>query len=269
MLHRESTIYCIAWRSSPRLKPRRTLCTRTKFRCSSQKGTFHTAGKLAVECSLSFSFRQNQANELLRVQQSSVEREHELTEDFRTKISTAKQEINQIKRKYDEQLSTLTREHKQALNSLQETHQLESDNLRSEMKHLFDVESEAQTKFYAQTIEELKREHKELLSKQKDQQMTQDELGQEYLKEKQQLEKRIKMFEDEIEQIRAKSQLELEVQKAQLETKTNEYQQLQKEFDQYKSSFKMTSNSLSEVHEQVRRRKGDVGPCHRRFRLFS
>lgn len=196
--------------------------------------------------------RQSQANELLRVQQLSVDREHELAEDFRAKVSSAKQEISQIKRNYDEQLSSLTREHKRVVDDLQDKHQLDVDKLKSEMKHLFDVEHDAQAKFYAQTIEELKHEHSELLSKQKNQQLTQDELGQEYLKEKQQLEKRVRMLEDQLEQLRSKSQLELNEEKTRLEMKSDEYRQLQQEFDRYKSNFKATSSDLSDLHEQVR-----------------
>ena len=61
-----------------------------------------------------------------------------------------------------------------------------------------------QTKFYLQTIEDLKREHHDLLSKQKNQQMSQEELGQEYVKEKQQLEKQLEIYQQQIEQIQTK-----------------------------------------------------------------
>ena len=198
-----------------------------------------------------YSSRQNQANELLRVQQSAVEHEHELAEDFRAKISTLKQEINRIKQIYDDQLTNLKCGHKQTLDELHEKHQMEVEKLKAEMKHLFDVESEAQTKFFAQTIEDLKREHNDLLTKQREQQLTQNELGQEYMKEKQQLEKRIQMFEDQIEQIQSKFQLEFTEQKRQLETKMNDYTKLQREFDEYKLHYKTNSSNLTEIHEQV------------------
>ncbi|UJR27264.1 hypothetical protein I4U23_008559 [Adineta vaga] len=203
------------------------------------------------------SERQNQSNELLRIQQSTVEREHELSEDFRAKISTLKQEMNRIKKTYDDQLTKLKREHKETLDNLHEKHQLEIESFKKESKHLFDVENEAQAKFYSQTIEELKREHNDLLMKQRNQQMTQNELGQEYLKEKQQLEKRIQSFENQIEQIQSKFQLEFTEQKHQLEVKSNEYTQLQKDFEQYKSKYQVTSTNLSEFQEQLIKQKDE------------
>ena len=199
--------------------------------------------------------RQNHSNELLRIQQSAVEREHEIAEDFRMKISKLKQDINQIKQNYDERLSNLNQEHKQAMNKLHEEHQMEIDNLKTELKQLFDVENEAQKNFYLQTIEELKHKHNDLLSKQKDQQMTQNELGQQYLKEKDHLEKQIKIFQDEIEQIKTKSQLELMEQKNQLTMKLNEYEQLQNEFEQYRVNFNANSNDITELNQQVKEKQ--------------
>ncbi|CAF4425317.1 unnamed protein product, partial [Rotaria sp. Silwood2] len=194
--------------------------------------------------------KQNHVNEVLRIQQSSIEHEHEIAEDFRLKISNLKQNIHQIKQTYDERVSNLNKEHKQTFEKLHEEHQLEIDNLKSELKHLFDIENEAQTKYYLQTIEDLKREHNDLLNKQKHQQMTQNELGEEYLKEKNQLEKQIKLFQDQIEQINIKSQLELNEQKNQLDIKINEYRQLQNEFEQYKLNFNANSSDMTEINQQ-------------------
>jgi len=194
--------------------------------------------------------RQNQANDLLRIQQSSVAREHELAEDFRIKISNLKQEIDQIKQSFDNRLVNLNAKHQQTIEKLNEKHQLEIENLRSESKHLFDIENEAQKRFYSQTIEELKREHNNLLSKQ----MTQNELGQEYSKEKLQLEKQIKILEDQIEQIKSKSHLELIEQKNQFDIKSNEYKQLENELEQYKLNFKTNTNNLTELNQQVKQK---------------
>ncbi|CAF1184756.1 unnamed protein product [Rotaria sordida] len=201
--------------------------------------------------------KQNHANELLRIQQSSIEHEHEIAEDFRLKISNLKQNINQIKQSYDERLSNLNKEHKKIIEKLHEEHQLEIDNLKHESKHLFDIENEAQTKFYLQTIEDLKREHNDLLTKQKNQQMTQNELGQEYLKEKNQLEKQIKIFQEQIEQINIKSQLESIEQKNQLDIKINEYKQLQNEFEQYKLNFNSNSNDMTDLNQQLIKQRNE------------
>ena len=65
------------------------------------------------------------------------------SEDFRLKISKVKQEINQIKKIYDERLLNLNQEHKQNLEKLHEEHQLEIDNLKSELKQFYDIETEA------------------------------------------------------------------------------------------------------------------------------
>ncbi|CAF3242252.1 unnamed protein product [Rotaria sp. Silwood2] len=201
--------------------------------------------------------KQNHVNEVLRIQQSSIEHEHEITEDFRLKISNLKQNIHQIKQTYDERVSNLNKEHKQTFEKLHEEHQLEIDNLKSELKHLFDIENEAQTKYYLQTIEDLKREHNDLLNKQKHQQMTQNELGEEYVKEKNQLEKQIKLFQDEIEQINIKSQLELNEQKNQLDIKINEYRQLQNEFEQYKLNFNANSSDMTEINQQLIKQRNE------------
>ncbi|CAF1236405.1 unnamed protein product [Adineta steineri] len=211
------------------------------------------------------SERQNQISEVSRIQQSSIERERELTEDFRTKISNLKQEINQIKQTYDNQLKNLSKEHKQILDGLNEKHQTDIENLKIESKHLFDVETEAQTKFYTQNIEELKRKYNDLLSKEKNQQMTKEELGQEYLKEKKQLEKQIKLFEDEIEQMKNKFQLDLLEQKNQYDMKSTEYKQLQDEFEQYKYSFKINSNNLTEYNEQLIKQNNEYEQLKQKF----
>jgi hypothetical protein len=219
-----------------------------KFKCSNPKSNLNKTQSIKLKISLYIYSRQNQANDLLRIQQSSVAREHELAEDFRIKISNLKQEINQIKQTYDNRLGNLNKEHQQTIEKLNEKHQVEIENLRSESKHLFDIENEAQKRFYSQTIEELKREHNYLLSKQ----MTQNELGQEYSKEKSQLEKQIKILEDQIEQIKTKSHLELIEQKNQFDIKSNEYKQLENEFEQYKLNFKTNTNNLTELNQQVK-----------------
>ena len=203
------------------------------------------------------SDRQNQANELLRIQQASVEREHELAEEFRQKISTLKKEINQIKKTYDERLASLNREHKEILSKLEEEHQIELENAKTELKQFFDIENEAQNKFYSQTIEELKRKHQDLLQKERHQQMTQDELGEEFLREKIQLEKRIEDLENHIEQIQVQSQLELTEQKNLFEIKSNEYKQLQYQFEQYQLNFNANSNDVSEVNGLLIKQRED------------
>ncbi|CAF5091814.1 unnamed protein product, partial [Rotaria magnacalcarata] len=203
------------------------------------------------------SERQNQANEILRVQQTAMEHEHEIAEDFRQKISNMKQNINEIKQSYDERLSTMNKEQKQTLEKIREGHELEISNLKSELKQLFDIEAEAQTKFYLQTIEDLKREHNDLLMKQKNQQMTQAELGQEYQKEKTHLEKQIQMLQDQMEQIKLKSQLEFDEQKNQFDVKNNEYQKLQSDFEQYKLIFNANSNDMSELNQQLMKQRNE------------
>ena len=120
------------------------------------------------------------------------------------------------------------------------------------MKQFFDIENEAQKKFYLQTIEELKREHHDLLLKQKNEQMTQNELGEEYFKEKQQLEKQIDNLQNQIEQITVKSQLEITEQKNLCEMKFNEYKQLQEKFEEYKLYSNANSNNMTELNERVR-----------------
>jgi hypothetical protein len=84
--------------------------------------------------------------------------------------------------------------------------------------------------------------------------MTQNELGQEYSKEKIQLEKQIKILEDQIEQIKSKSHLELIEQKNQFDIKSNEYKQLENELEQYKLNFKTNTNNLTELNQQVKQK---------------
>jgi chromosome segregation ATPase len=220
-----------------------------KFKCLNLKGKFLP---LKNKTSSSINSRQNQANELLRTQQSSIEREHELAEEFRLKISNLKQEITRIKKLYDDRLLNLNKEHKEILEKVHEEHQLEIDHIKSELKQCFDIETEAQTKFYLQTIEELKREHNDLLLKQTNEQMTKNELGEEFLQEKKFLEKQIEILQEQIEQIKSQSQFELNEQTYLFETKSNEYQQLQKEFEQYKFNVNTNSNNnMTELNEQV------------------
>lgn len=209
------------------------------------------------------SSRQNQANELLRVQQSSVEREHELAEDFRLKISKLKQEITQIKNVYDDRLLNVNKEHRGIIERLHEEHQIELDNIKIELKQIFDVENEAQKKYYLQTIEELKREHNDLLLEEKNKQMTQNEMDEEYLKEKKQLEKQIEFYQEEIQQIKYQFQLELNEQKNLFDMKSNDYQQLQNNFQEYKLNFNANSNSLTDINEQV-----DYLKANNRKRIF-
>jgi hypothetical protein len=81
--------------------------------------------------------------------------------------------------------------------------------------------------------------------------MSQEELGQEYIKEKQQLEKQLEIYQQQIEQIQTKSQLELVEYKNQLDLKSTQYKQLQNEFEQYKLVFNTNSDNVTEINEQV------------------
>ena len=81
--------------------------------------------------------------------------------------------------------------------------------------------------------------------------MSQEELGQEYVKEKQQLEKQLEIYQQQIEQIQTKSQLELVEYKNQLDVKSTQYKQLQNEFEQYKLVFNTNSDNVTEINEQV------------------
>ena len=248
MPRRKSTNYNIAWRNSLPFNLHRILPIRIKFRCLKLNGRVPCReDSQPVGKHLSFVPRQNQANELLRVQQSSIEREHHLAENFREKISTLKQEIRQIKRIYDDRVVELNHEHEELLVRLRDEHQLEIENIKKELQALFHIENEAQTKFYLQTIEELKHEHQDLLSKQ----INQHELGEEFLQEKQRLEEQIQSLRNQIEQIETRSQLALEEQENLLDKKANEYQQLHDDFEQYKSIFNTKSSNLNELNEQV------------------
>jgi predicted nucleic acid-binding Zn-ribbon protein len=82
--------------------------------------------------------------------------------------------------------------------------------------------------------------------------MTQNELGEEFLKEKKQFEKQIQLFQEELEQIKTKYHLELIEQKTQFDIKSNEYKQLHNEFEQYKLNFNTNSNNMTELNEQVK-----------------
>lgn len=159
--------------------------------------------------------------------------------------------MNQIKKIYDDRSVNLTREHKEILDKLHEEHRIEIENIKIELKQFYNIEIEAQNKFYLQTIEELKRQHQDLLQKEKTQQMTQNELGEEFLKEKFQLEKQIEYLQNQIEQIKIKSQLELTEQKNIFDIKSNEYKQLQNQFEQYQLKFNANSNDLNGLNEQV------------------
>jgi hypothetical protein len=81
--------------------------------------------------------------------------------------------------------------------------------------------------------------------------MTQNELGEEFLKEKTQLEKQIEYLQNQLEQIQVESQLELTEQKNLLDIKSNEYKQLQNQFEQYQLNFNVNSNTTNELNEQV------------------
>jgi chromosome segregation ATPase len=165
--------------------------------------------------------------------------------------------MNQIKRTYDDHLANLNREHQEILSKLQDEHQIEIENVKTELKQFFDIENEAQNKFYLQTIEDLKRKHQDLLQKEKAHQMTQHELGEEFLQEKTQLEKRIEDLENHIEQIQVQSQLELTEQKNLFEIKSNEYKQLQYQFEQYQLNFNANSNDIGELNEVLTKQRDD------------
>mgnify|MGYP001064342951 CR=1 FL=1 len=192
--------------------------------------------------------RQSQVNELLRVQQTSIEREHELAEEFRSKISNLKQEIGQIKKLHDQRIASLNGEHQEIITKLHDEHQIELDNLKSEFKHLFDVENQAQKQFYLQTIEDLKRQHDNLLNKDKDRDQTEQELNDDY-------QRKIQDLQNQIEQMQTKFQLEIDEERNLRVLKTNEYQQLKEQFEQYKLNYNAKSNDFSELNEQVEKTK--------------
>lgn len=243
MHHRKSTNYNVEWRNSPPFNHRIIRRIRIKFKHSNPNGKISS---LPIDFQI-FLHRQNQANELVRVQKSSVEREHQLAEDFRQKISALKQEIHQIKKIYDDRVVNLNHEHEEILAKLREEHQLELENMKKELEDLFHIENEAQTKFYLQTIEELKREHQDLLMKE----LNQNQLGEEFLREKQRWEEEIQSYQNQIEQIVTKSRLEGQEQQKLFEDQSDQYQQLQEEYKQYKSMFNTKSDNLDELNEQV------------------
>lgn len=198
--------------------------------------------------------RQSQANELLRVQQASVEREHDIAEDFRSKLATIKRDINQIKHTYDDRVGDLHRDQQQTLDQLRDKHQTEMEKIKDELQRSFTIEFEAQKKYFLQSIEELKREHQELVSKQRNQQMTQEELGHEYLHERKRFEEQIQQLEERIESIRSQSDLALDEEKKRLEEKTDQLERLRNEFERYKLTFNANSDQVTALNEQVRLR---------------
>ena len=210
-----------------------------------------------VPCLTSLSYhrsmfsRQNQANELLRIQQSSVEREHEIAEDFRSKLSHIKREINQMKKVHDDRSAHLNQEHQDAIERLRDEHQLEFDKLKGDMRAAFDIESHAQKNFYVQTIEQLKREQHELLARVNTQQSTDHVLEEQYHRDKQQLEKQTRMLEEQIERVQEKSQAESLELNNQLDAQRSQYQQLHDDYEQYKSIFNAKSDHVTEMNEQV------------------
>ena len=166
-------------------------------------------------------------------------------------MSKVKQEIIQIKKVYDERLLNVNKEHKEIIEKLNDEHQLDIANVKSEFKNLFDIENEAQKKYYLQTIEELKHQYNDLLLKDKTEQLTKTELDEEFIKEKNQLEKHIEFLQNQIQQIQIKYQLEFDEQKELFNIKSNDYEQLQKQFEKYKLNYNANSNNLSELNEQV------------------
>ncbi len=91
--------------------------------------------------------------------------------------------------------------------------------------------------------------------KEKSQQITQNELGEEFYREKKQLENQIELLKDQIKQIKSQNQLELIEQKTQFDIKSNEYKELQNQFEQYKLNFNTNSNNLTDLNEQVEKIK--------------
>lgn len=159
--------------------------------------------------------------------------------------------MTQIKKVYDDRLLNTNKEHKEFLDKLHDEHVNELDQVKSELKKVFDIEQDAQKKYYLQTIEELKHEHEDLLLREKTHQMTQNELGEEYIREKRQYEQQIEFYQNEIQQIKQQYQLELNEQKILFERKSNDYQQLQNDYQEYQLNFNTNSNNVTEVNEQV------------------
>jgi DNA repair exonuclease SbcCD ATPase subunit len=251
MHRRKSMIYFIEsnnWRKSSKLNIH---CTRIKFKCSNQTGSCHLSNNdiSYVSC----VSRQNQVNELLRIQQSSVEREHELSEDFRLKLSTIHKDINQIRKTYDNRLEDLQQKHDDRINRLRDEHQSTVETLKHDLQRTFTIEHDAQAKFYSQTIDALKREHERLLSAQNIQQMTRAELDDEYIQQRQQMANTISQLEQQCNDIRQESALALIDERSQLKTKIEQIEQLQHEFARYKEKFHVDTDHVDELNEQVRK----------------
>ena len=162
-----------------------------------------------------------------------------------------KREINQMKKVYDDRSEHLNQEHQDAMERLRDEHQLESDKLKGDMRAAFDIESHAQKNFYVHAIDELKREHHELLSRVNSQQSTDHVLEEQYRRETQQLEKQTRMLEEHIERVQEKSQVEALELKNQLDAQRSQYQQLHDDYEQYKSIFNAKSDHVTEMNEQV------------------
>ena len=157
-----------------------------------------------------------------------------------------------MKRKYDERVQQLNKENKKHLDEINEKHENQLEQTKNDLQQTFQIEHQAQMKYYLQTIDELKRQHEQLLFEQKNQQMTQNELGEEFLVERQQFHEKIQKLEDEIDRIQRTSHSALDEEKRKFEEKNDEFQCLIKEFDDYKSSFKTDSDVVNRLNEQVK-----------------
>ena len=79
-----------------------------------------------------------------------MEHEHEIAEDFRTRT---KENLQQIKRIYDDKVTELTREHQQIIERLRLDHQTQLNQCQNDLQQIFQIEHQVQMKFYQQTVE--------------------------------------------------------------------------------------------------------------------
>lgn len=234
-----------------------------------------------------FSFRQNQSNELLKIQQASVEREHELAEDFRLKISQIKQEFQQIKRLGDERLVRSENDHRTEIERIQIEHRDEIERIQTNLQKTFAIEHEAQTKFYEEKLTKIRLEnerqtklyeekleeirrgndgqsefYEEKLEKLRDENENQKKFYEEQLTQVRLEHERFllaerderlvaeqRKFDDEIERLRN----ELINEKELCQTKNDEIERLSNELAEIHSKFHNKSNEFSKLNEQVRR----------------
>lgn len=162
--------------------------------------------------------------------------------------------MNELKRKYDEHLEKLSNEKKEEIREIEEKHQSQIEATKTNLQQTFQIEHQAQTKYYLKIIDEMKIEHERLLNQQKSETVNKQQLDEEFLNER----RRFVELEKRFDEFRAESAVLLDEEKTKFQRQIEENEKLRNQIELFKRDFLNESDHIGKLNEQIIEQRNQI-----------